>query len=389
MDTFKLFSYGIGLASGFVWALLLAMLWTALAGPLQEFITERTIDRWKKKKEPEVGRNGPPKEGPLSILVSDLHLDFWDYSGLGDPKLSNFQAFLTAVAANPRIKRFYLNGDIMDLPTHPLHFPAENGPIQIDNQGNISFFRKDSRVVPGSLQPEFDQVLQQIGTLSRTMVGRGAFPCVFLVGNHDIGINGLRFARGDQAAWPAQISWNPSVIYKATEDRWVYLEHGHLVDPFLWLYLRYAFLEMTNLGLQAVMQRGGKTGMGKKTAARPIETLEALEAGMREPSVFGWPTSEADMHPNYTDSFFEWIARYRFRHSARRRFKSLGGKNSCVRVVSFGHTHIPDYYQFPGGLVYLNSGDWSIDTPHCCFSLIDDEGFIHGPYQWSFDMGKM
>ncbi|MBX3118062.1 MAG: metallophosphoesterase [Fimbriimonadaceae bacterium] len=389
METLKLMSYGFGLACGLAWALIITLVWTAVAGPIQEYLTERFLDPRRKSHETPLGASGPPTTGSLSVLVSDLHLDFWDYSGFGDQKLPQFQAFLKHVAANPRVKRFYLNGDLMDLPTHPNHFPAENAPIQLDSQGNVSFFLKDSRIVPGSLQPEFDQVLSEIGALSRTMVGRGDYPCIFLTGNHDIGINGLRFARKDQSFWPAQIAWGPSVIYRATDRSAVYIEHGHLVDPFLWLYLRYALLDLTRVGIQSVMQRGGRTGMGKKTDTRKMEMFEMVAAGVYDEKLYGWPSTEREKSPQYRDKPIEWLARHRYRHAARRRFRELGGSKGTVKVVTFGHTHIPDCYRFPGGLTYLNSGDWSIDTPHCCFSLIDDDGNIHGPYQWPFDKDKI
>jgi len=47
-----------------------------------------------------------------------------------------------------------------------------------------------------------------------------------------------------------------------------------------------------------------------------------------------------------------------------------------------GHTHLPDRYEFPGGRLYINSGDWAGNDANQCFLLIQPNGVVSGPHQW-------
>jgi len=43
---------------------------------------------------------------------------------------------------------------------------------------------------------------------------------------------------------------------------------------------------------------------------------------------------------------------------------------------------MPDRYEFAHGGVYINSGDWCGNTTHQCYSVVYDDGFVRGPFQW-------
>ncbi|RYG27490.1 hypothetical protein EON81_30055 [bacterium] len=101
-----------GIVSGLTFALGLVLAWTIHAGPYAEMLYERM-------EKPGVLPEEPKGEGLYSIIVSDLHLDTWDYENGETHKA--FADFVDWMRTHPKISDLYINGDILDIPPHPLN----------------------------------------------------------------------------------------------------------------------------------------------------------------------------------------------------------------------------------------------------------------------------
>jgi UDP-2,3-diacylglucosamine pyrophosphatase LpxH len=362
----------IGIVSGLVFALLLVFLWIAVAGPIQEWIAERTVDKFDRKKHGGVrGQPEPADDGMVSILISDVHIDTWDFEKSDKPRA--FLEFLTWVRDNPRVTDLYINGDILDMPPHPLN-QRDVPTITIDPQGDPRYPDLDPKKPLGVLQENFDSTLLFLNELVKRDNTLPLLRITYLTGNHDIGIAGLRFIRPDLNWSSFRVAWNPAVRLRMTEDRWLYIEHGHRYDPFLWVYMRYALLELLRGPGTAVAQRGGKTGMTKRA------TLDTETEG--KPTSQGWEDQREEIKPASQDGIPANLARYRYRQAARALFRKLQKTDPQIKVVTFGHTHIPDRYEFAGGRTYINSGDWAGNDTHQCYLIIHPNGCVTGPHQW-------
>ena len=363
--------YAVGILCGLVLAFMLEFLWIGVAGPFQEWICEHTLDVWYRKKHGLEPQPAPPAEGPISILFSDIHLDTWDY-GSGRP--AAFASCLQSIVANPRVTDVYINGDILDTPPNPVN-QRDVPTLTVDCLSPSDRYPDLNAGPLGILQKLYEVPLRQLMNLGPRPSGVPPLPITYITGNHDIGIEGLRFIMPGLAWGSVQVAWNPSVVLRASADRWVYLEHGHRYDPFLWLYLRYAVLQLFR-GPAAVhiTQRAGKVGMKH---SHPTN----LEAAKRAPSL-PWENEEEIQHDPH-DGVGAWFARYRFRQAARRAFRRIQKEQSDrVKVITFGHTHIPDKYTFPGGRLYINSGDWAGNSPDQSYLIIHSNGVVEGPLQW-------
>ena len=147
--------------------------------------------------------------------------------------------------------------------------------------------------------------------------------------------------------------------------------------------MRYALLNILRAGhrrreaqLLSGMQRAGKAGMGAQTVGGG--TLPpAPEPGISE-----------NHFPNGQPGLLSTLVRLRYRQAARRLFREFRSRQTDppaamhVRTLLMGHTHHPDRYVFPGGLLYINSGDWSGYTAHCAYCVFDPDGSVRGPFQW-------
>jgi UDP-2,3-diacylglucosamine pyrophosphatase LpxH len=360
---------GLGFVSGLLFSLLTMLLWMAVAGPFQEWICELTLDRWHRRAHPPYSTPSS-SDGPFSIVVSDIHVDTW--TGPEDSKYSAFLQFLDWVKNEPRLKDFYINGDIMDFPPHPLNQPPT--PILRVDHGPINSY-PDQIDFPslGSLNPMFDPILEGLGTLNKRPREMSEMTVTYLTGNHDIGLYGLRYIR-PTLAWSAfHVAWNPGVLLRMEEGRHIYMEHGHLHDPFMWLYLRYAVLEILQGAAPSShrLTTIGKT-RHKHIRSRPVELpIEEL-----------YFEGKGDVIPPKGEGF-SWLARMRFRQAARRLFRNVEtDEREKVKVITMGHTHLPDRYEFPGGRLYINSGDWAGNDSNQCFLLIRANGVVSGPHQW-------
>jgi UDP-2,3-diacylglucosamine pyrophosphatase LpxH len=377
----------LGVLIGTVWALVLSMTWIALAGPIQELFLEKLVDPIWKSAQINSAKNAE-STGKCTVIVSDLHIDTW--VGANENK-KVFLEFLSALKCHPCVQGFVLAGDLRDIPRHPLNPPTD--PVTLEIDGKHDQFS-------GVLSSESDDVLEKLLMLN---IGNGEKDSIarvtMMTGNHDIGISGLRYVRADIPEWlpKVQISWSPSILIRNTpdgkyfKDRWVYIEHGHHGDPFLWIYLRYALLDLTRAGaknreLQIAhgFQRGGQVGQVGISRNARLEFAHGrltggnshFEDSISKGTISSWHIKEI-------------LIKLRYRQAARKTFRKLRFqlKSRLSGTVTYGHTHVPDRYEFPGGNIYINSGDWAGNSWHRCYSVIDSDGFVRGPYQWYGDSG--
>ncbi len=364
--------YAVGLVCGLIFAFTFAFVWIGTAGPLQEWICEVTLDRWHRLRKGPPVQPIAPEEGSVSVLFSDVHMDTWDPNS---DRPRAFLEFIKWIAKEPTVTDVYINGDIFDMPPHPLN--QKDVPTLTVEYGRP--IKRYPDVQPGTplgvLQKAYDRPLELINALSNRSPELPPLEVTYLTGNHDIGIEGLRYIRPDLTWSSVKVAWNPSVLLKVSPDRWVYVEHGHRYDPFLWLYLRYAIMQLFR-GPTAVRiaQRSGKVGMKK------VVPLTHLQANLAAP--LPWE-NQAEIQPTPQEGVGTWIARYRFRQAARRTFRRIRNDyGDQVKVVTFGHTHIPDRYEFPDDRLYVNSGDWASNSPDQTYLIIHANAAITGPIQW-------
>ena len=375
---------GLGLLCGFAVAVVAATLYVFVAGPLQEWFLERFFD--PPQPSLAVPKDFEPPPGFQGVLVSDLHIDTWSYpvDGEPSPREQRFLELLAAVKANPRVNSFYLNGDLMDAPRHP----DANAPEPLMLSLSASFDQEQ-----GLLLTRYDAILENL--LKLTQPAGAGQPllrrAIFQTGNHDIGVSGLRYVRSNMPDYlpSVQMSWNPSLLLQTDAQGkdypgWVYLEHGHHWDPLLWLYMRYALMDILRFGhhrhegqLLSGLQRGGKVGMGSQACVAASHLTPAPPRGTLTHHFAG-------DQPGFAST----LVRLRYRQAARRTFRQFDRQGgSQVRSILIGHTHHPDRYVFPSavfpeGRVYINSGDWSGVTDHCAYCVLDSDGSVRGPFQW-------
>jgi hypothetical protein len=379
--------FSLGLLCGFAVAIIAGTLWVFFAGPLQELVRERFFDPPQPIEVPQA-----PATGLQGVLVSDIHIDTWGLLEADAPteRQQRFLALLAAVKADPRVNSFYLNGDLMDIPLHPNANAPED--VMLDLNGALAEEQ-------GVLREHYDSVLEPLLGLTLPETAKEAITpvrrSIFQTGNHDIGVSGLRYVRPQMPSFLPQVQtvWNPALLLQTDADNvpyphWVYIEHGHHWDPLLWLYMRYALLDILRFGhrkqesqLFSGMQRGGKKGMGAQT--RQDDSLPPAPA--RGVSANHFAGDETD--------WLSSLVRMRYRQAARRtfrEFRSQAGQAgpAQIRTVLVGHTHHPDRYVFPGGFIYINSGDWSGFTQHCAYCVLDPDGTVRGPFQWENDKEK-
>jgi hypothetical protein len=372
---------GIGIPFGLIYFALLALLWTAVAGPLQEWLCELTLDRWHAWRQRRSGGPAPAAEGeaqgPYAILISDIHMDTWQ--GPNNPKQAAFMEFLDWICAQDDITDLYINGDICDMPPFPLNQPDVD-TLVIDTTAGTPVRYPDLQegATLGVFHECNDSVFARLATLARRLESKAPqLTVTYSTGNHDIGISGLRYVRPDLPWGSIKVAWNPSLLLKLTKDFWMLVEHGHQHDPFLWIYLRYALLELLRDGTSAA-QRGGAVGQIQPANAASSGAPHAAP-GLAEPGSDG-----NEFPPPHRESLLTRLVRLRYRQAARRLYRMRGQRG--IKAITFGHTHLPDRYRFPGGWEYVNSGDWAGNDDHQCYLKIYASGRVTGPHQWQGSM---
>ncbi|HEX8234521.1 MAG TPA: hypothetical protein VF600_01050 [Abditibacteriaceae bacterium] len=402
--------------------------WVFLGGPLQELFEERVLDPWRRRKnvtdtmaeptsreaefqsssaESASGKEqGDRYSAPnyripgYRILVSDLHIDSWQEKH--PERTDAFLNFLRCVRETPQVTEIYLNGDLLDLPLHPIH-EGKDEPVTLDIEEDLKIelcrtaahqqtgVTKDEEKWQGVLPKHLDRIFVAL----RDATGYDRQPplhAYYLTGNHDIGISGLRFFRPDLLGLPAQAIWNPSAFIlgprhkeKQGKRQAVYIEHGHLHDPLLWLYMRYAVFDLLRGGLQRRerdmfrgLQRGGKCGMAGplKDESRPTGLQMGGESDGIANVLATWKRGLLELGPA--------IVRYRYRHAARRAHRRLSARRPDLNITTIilGHTHLDERHSYPDGWEYINAGSWSGNTGNQTYWVIKPDGGVTGPHQW-------
>jgi len=303
----------------------------------------------------------------FALVLSDLHVDTWDGDMLGQ-RTQALDDILKWGESN--VDRLILNGDLLDAPPHPNNqkdpmflavprlWPAED----VAPSEN----RHDPKVViaPGILQSRFMPALMRLQSFGKPTLGT--------IGNHDIGINGFRTVLpGSKTS-----NWVPGILFE-TDDRCrcVFMEHGHLHDPILWVYVSYSLIDLLVRGdSSSGGQRGGRVGKAGGATARTQD--------------INTKSGTFDRVSDHKEklSVGERVTRFAFRMAAYRRYRELRLRYRAdgieIVAVLMGHTHIPDRFQLTKDTVYVNIGDWAGNKEHQTFVTISGDGVVTGPVTW-------
>jgi predicted phosphodiesterase len=316
------------------------------------------------------GSDGPDfnaNDSAFALVLSDLHVDTWDGPIL-DRRTLALENILNWGAKN--VERLVVNGDLLDAPPHPnnqkdprfLSVPRDWPNEMVPASDNCH----DPNVViaPGILQSRFMKALMLLQQFPK--------PVISSVGNHDIGINGLRSVLpGSKLS-----NWVPGIMFETDKkDKYVFMEHGHLHDPILWIYIAYSLIDLLARGdSDTGGQKGGRVGKagGATVRTKDVNTKSGI----------------FDKVTNHSEKLgpFERLSRFAYRMAAYRRHRELKyhyrRQGIEVTAVLMGHTHIPDRFQLTKNAVYVNIGDWAGNKEHQTFALIKNDGEIVGPIQW-------
>lgn len=280
------------------------------------------------------------------IIISDLHIDTWT-----DAK--PFLKFLKEI--EPTTKTLYINGDLMDMP------PARGEDVC--PEGSIA-----------------EQVLSALVEFARQPDSR----IVYVVGNHDIGLSGLRINYDFQIPWLGGLAITYPRVHIPTEAGGILLEHGHFYDPSLAIFAGDLMLgtyfgeartapavNMTS-GLIRRMQRRDPQTSEKVNKAGELKPQPEQPAGCRS---IGRNIIKAIS--GKTRGVVDQITPGIWRDAA---FRVLRDYNETVAddekagTIIFGHTHIPDTHTWEDDNRYFNIGCWT--SGEADYLEVDESGGI-------------
>jgi len=284
------------------------------------------------------------------LILSDLHIDTWSDAKpiSGKTKLEHFLDFLTAKAVTTR--SLYIIGDLLDL-------PPDRGCDALPTQQKVV-----EQAIAALL--DFCRNLEEVH---------------YIVGNHDIGISGLRVNQDLSVPWLGRLHVTYPNMLAATVRGLVLIEHGHFYDPSLMIYAK-DLLGATYYGsirekqpsvtyacglIRALQRRDPASG---KPQAQPAQPLAVAEKGW-----FGrWIDRLSRRRSPMIEDFFKPL---HWREAAREAQSKFSGDWRPYAII-FGHTHRPDQFDWDDGTRYFNCGDWAADTPHGSYLEIDSRGNI-------------
>lgn len=315
------------------------------------------------------------------IAISDVHLDTWER---GEPdsyaeKRRAFLSFLDWVRDGSGARHFAIVGDLMDIP-RPDHEP---------------------------ILPLFQDIANALAKLLRAGI-----QVHYLSGNHDAGLIGIEVAMTRPA-----LHVGPHTRIDCGAGG-VWLEHGHLMDAWLWEHVQRKSASVAKVPAPAAMAhflRCSPGGISTTPATVYVhETLyhalqwQALETGFTDDEKRsglrvmsqhldddfadvaaggGLPPHHEEIHerlrslglsvadlqgekslpPEALDLFaptgYRYYSPYPWRRAARCRLSEL--RASCegpLLGLVMGHIHCPDRYTWQASgteLVYVNCGTWS------------------------------
>jgi len=270
----------------------------------------------------------------LKLVLSDLHLDTWDQT-----RLELFLDFLNQ--KQKAYEELFILGDILDLPPEREH-DAFSG-----------------KIVPRALQALLE--------FSRSV------PIHYLIGNHDLGINGLRGNEQFQNGWLPKIRFAYPQMTLKTPQGMILMEHGHFYDPALLLYIGDWFQESFGKAMTPDSRLSAVNILTRKMQWRDPETAlsyqeeKEIKENLWQQVKKAQPQRSAQ---SITDDFIKKI----WRKAAQKLLQQYNGEKHDPQAyaVIFGHTHRPDSAITPDGR-YFNSGDWK---EHHTYLEIDRQGEI-------------
>lgn len=292
-----------------------------------------------------------------TVIVSDLHFDYWnknigsDYQG--QTKRLMFEEFVDYI--KDTTSRFVINGD-------PLDIPGAKG---------------------SSLEPDQTSLLKPLKKLflSGTEI-------IYVVGNHDIGIAGLKIDEGPSNVFSGiQIKY-PFLLFESGGKTY-YLEHGDYHEPFA----LDTVLALFKYAWNSVFNRGGPKDLMKITAR--VRQRRSIKKGVpikQKPGVINKPRSFIDKlfrHYSYEINEYKKI---NWRDAARDKLRSIEKEqNTKISGIIFGHTHLPDEEEMslePGRNVYFNSGSWASDLPCAAYLVVMPDGSLKRRCFWEKKRGQ-
>ncbi|MFB3882517.1 MAG: metallophosphoesterase [Armatimonadota bacterium] len=293
-----------------------------------------------------------------SIIVSDLHVDTWTEEPYGEgarrkSKLGHWVDFLDW-CEQKRIDELIINGDLLDAP--PYH-------------GNSCFTSEIA--------------LRAVERLAAYAVSRRV---IYIYGNHDIGISGLRCAGTANLAALRNVDlYYPDYVLH-TDRSSLLIQHGHLFDPALLLYIKdltvRTYVASHFQAFQWVQQRRDQnTGVLLRPPGVASPAMIGLGPQVDDNVFYAIKLTDAVSPPPATEvsaarAFIKGLRRgvvmkvgesakhYLWWEAAKDVFDLYLGQVTVERPLIYcimGHTHVPDTAEAEIGgkhCVYFNSGTW-------------------------------
>ncbi len=292
-----------------------------------------------------------------TLIISDLHIDTWDkiVKVAGKTKAEHFLDFLKVKAA--AADALYVAGDLMDLP------PVEDRDVS--PQGSV---------------------VEEVLTALVDFAGRPDKRLIYLIGNHDIGLSGLRINYDTQIPWLGNLTITYPRVFIETGNGNVMVEHGHFYDPSLMLFAGDLMLS-TYFGEIRGEQAGDfSSGLMRRLQRRdPVTGEEIHKAGDLKPApkpatgcraigrniinIFKRQAGKAV--DSYTPALWRDVA-----PNVLAEYNTSASVDRQARTIVFGHTHAPDSATFNNGELYYNSGSWSGNGSESTYLCLDEKGTI-------------
>lgn len=259
-----------------------------------------------------------------AVIISDLHVDRWH---VGDTNIESLKMLASLLKINCQIKECIINGDLADFPerTESSVLRRPLGELKLTGSSSV------------------EMISHCIGILSE---GNGFLSIV--LGNHDLSLHGLRNPHMSSALLPGNLKqvWDGTLLLKAEVGTGICVEHGHRYDPLLTLYTSYRMLDI----------------------ARNAQLDQASDFYKQLSESSHMRVKTATLHSRIR----EGITRLRYRSAAR-------FNQHSAKVVTYGHTHIPDRYVFSSGCTYVNTGSWEPNRGGYV-AVATSTGELWGPY---------
>ncbi|MFA5867135.1 MAG: metallophosphoesterase [Actinomycetota bacterium] len=295
------------------------------------------------------------------IIVSDLHIDTWDNGEKtqGKTKARHFLDFLEA--KTPEIEALYIAGDLMDMPPVRNHDVVPKGSVAEQVMSGLVAFAS---------KPDKD--------------------LVYLVGNHDIGISGLRINLDFQVPWLGRMAITYPRVYIETPAGGVLVEHGHFYDPSLMLFAGDLILGTYYGDVRGLPASDVSSGVIRALQRRdPVTAERVVEAGAMEPVAKQRPGCRS-IGRNMINSVQHWFGSTvdvvspelwrKAAPTALAEYNDSADADHQANTIIFGHTHTPDSMTWDD-MQYFNSGSWSSNGPQSTYLEISADGRISS-HEW-------